>query len=184
MHRGMLRMRGNPWDHREHRASGELWDSTGFPSWSVSQSNGGVPGGLFRMLPQCNASSATSSDWRLLFDRVQRGTQGASSRSHSIIWLELCVMWSLLLPVNVSEEKKLWVIPCAWWTNFDGRFNWNISDVFILTVWISFGRLHYSLLLKAAVSLRNNFSEGAHLKWFTASSLQIIVFVCGVICVT
>lgn len=52
-------MRGNPRDHREHRASGELWGSPGFPSWAVSQSNGGAPWGLFRMSPQCNASSAT-----------------------------------------------------------------------------------------------------------------------------
>lgn len=70
---GRLRMRGNPQDHRVHRAPGELWDSTGFPSWSVSQSNGGAPQGLFRMSAQRNASSATSSDWRLLFDRAQRG---------------------------------------------------------------------------------------------------------------
>lgn len=54
-----VRMRANPQDHRDHRASGELWDSTGFPSWSVSHSNGGAPWGLFRMSPQCNASSAT-----------------------------------------------------------------------------------------------------------------------------
>lgn len=67
------RMRGNPRDHREHRAPGELWDGTGFPSWSVSQSNGGAPQGLFRKSPQRNASSHTSSDWRLLFDRAQRG---------------------------------------------------------------------------------------------------------------
>lgn len=106
------RMRGNPWDHREHRASGELWDSTGFPSWSVSQSNGGAPRGLFRMSPQCNASSATEQWLEAPFwQSTERDTQGvcayvvipSSGWSYS--------MWSLLLPANVSEEKKLWVIP-------------------------------------------------------------------------
>lgn len=86
-----------------------------------------------------------SSDWRLLVDRVQRGIPKA--RAHVVIpssgW-SLCV-WSLLPPVHVSKQKKLWVIPSGLWTNLDGHFNWNMSDVFILTAWIWVGPFHLRL---------------------------------------
>lgn len=148
-------MRGNPWDHREHRASGELWDSTGFPSWSVSQSNGGAPRGLFRMSPQCNASSATSTDWRLLSDRVQRGIPKA--RPHVVIpssgWSYS--VWSLHLPVNVSKEKKLWVIPMdSELTLMDISIEiWLMSSFYECDFGLHYYICDYSLLIKVAVSL-------------------------------
>lgn len=104
-----LRVRGNPWDHREHGASGELWDSTGFPSWSVTQSNGGAPQGLFRMSPQCNASSA-AKQWleASLWHSAVRDTQGACSFSHSIIQLELCYVITAPASERLRGDTTVW----------------------------------------------------------------------------
>lgn len=53
-----VRMRANSREPKEDRTSGELWDNTSFPSWSVSHNYGELPLRLFLMSLHCNASYA------------------------------------------------------------------------------------------------------------------------------
>lgn len=79
------------------------------PCSSVSQSHGDAPWGPFGMSMPCNASSATkqwleASLWQIGIPKAWAHKVILSSgKSYS--------MWSLQLPVTVSEEKKLCVIP-------------------------------------------------------------------------
>lgn len=118
-----------------------------------------------------------SSDWRLLFDRVQRGIP--KTRAHKVIPSsgESYSMWSLQLPVNVSKELNLWVIPSGNRANFDWRFNWKMRNVFILNCYKSVNLgLTARLVIIVLMSLWcTSFSGGAHLKLYSPLPLQYIL---------
>ena len=79
----------------------------------------GAPRGLFRMSARYNASSAAKQWLEASFDRVQRGK--AKARAHVAVPSSGrgSSEWSLLLPGNASQEKKLWVLPSGSWTLMD-----------------------------------------------------------------